>query len=124
MGDMSPNFNRSEFACKCGCGLDGIDPMFVWSLQHSRERVGIPYTIHSGCRCPAHNKAEGGAETSAHVPRNDYPRVKCSDIGCNNMFDRKKILADVCTRFRHIGIHAKFIHVDDDPAKPDGVFTY
>ena len=25
MGDLTKNFSRSEFACKCGCGFDDID---------------------------------------------------------------------------------------------------
>ena len=120
----TPHFQQSEFACAC-CGLDCIDPMFVWSLEHSRISVGIPYVVTSGVRCDKHNKDVGGAATSAHVPREiDYPLVKCSDIRCDNMYDRKRMLQDMSKRFRHIGIAKTFIHVDDDPSKPEGIYLY
>lgn len=124
MGDLTVNFSRSEFACKCGCGLDSIDPSFVWKLQNSRDIVGVPYTITSGCRCQAHNARSGGAPSSAHVPRENYRNVRCADIACSDILTRKRILADVVKRFKHVGIARTFIHVDDDPEKPEGVFLY
>ena len=123
MGDMTKNFSRSEFACRDGCGLDRIDPDLVDELQASREAVGLPYAISSGCRCQKRNREEGGADDSAHTPR---PNGFCgaADIVCLDMLTRKKILADVTKRFRHIGIHKLFIHVDNDPGKPEGVYLY
>ena len=39
MGDLTANFSRAEFACKCGqCdGADSIGPDFVRQLQIGRE---------------------------------------------------------------------------------------
>jgi uncharacterized protein YcbK (DUF882 family) len=120
---MSPNFSREEFACKDQCGLDKIDPDLVDELQRSRDKAGIPYEVSSGCRCAGRNKQEGGADDSAHTLR---PNGFCgaADIECLDMLSRKKILADVTNRFRHIGIHKLFIHVDNDPTKPEGVYLY
>jgi uncharacterized protein YcbK (DUF882 family) len=67
MGDLSPHFSRSEFACKDGCGLDTPDPLLVSALEDLREKIGgIPITIISGCRCAKHNAKVGGVDASTH----------------------------------------------------------
>ena len=65
MGDITTNFSRHEFACECGCGFDRIHPHFVEDLQKGRNVFG-KMIIESGNRCPAHNKAIGGARNSIH----------------------------------------------------------
>lgn len=67
MGDISKNFNRKEFACKCGCGKDNIDPRVVNMCQTIRDAIGVPIRISSGCRCEKHNKNVGGVANSYHV---------------------------------------------------------
>lgn len=67
MGDMSRNFNRSEFACRCGCGFDNINPELIKRLELAREHFGAPIIVSSGCRCPKRNRAVGGALNSKHV---------------------------------------------------------
>ena len=39
MGDLTDNFSRSEFACKCGCGADAISLDLVERLQLLRRKV-------------------------------------------------------------------------------------
>ncbi len=67
MGDLSKNFNRSEFACKgkncCGHSA-AVHPDLVDALQALRDHIGKPLSITSGFRCNRHNKAVGGAEQS------------------------------------------------------------
>lgn len=67
MGDLSNNFNRSEFACKCGCGFDTVDAGLIDSLELLRGGQGLPVIITSGCRCPSHNASVGGASDSQHL---------------------------------------------------------
>ena len=67
MGDLSKNFNREEFACKCGCGHDNVSPVLVNLLQEIRDYIDRAVHVHSGCRCEAHNKAVGGVSNSAHI---------------------------------------------------------
>lgn len=55
MGDLSKNFDRSEFACKCGCGYDTVDIALVHALEDAREHFNSPISINSGARCRAHN---------------------------------------------------------------------
>lgn len=66
MGDISKHFNRSEFACKCGCGFDVVDVELVNTLETLRQLLG-PVSINSGCRCKAHNDSVGGSPHSQHL---------------------------------------------------------
>ena len=66
MGDISKNFSRSEFACKCGCGFATVDVELIEVLERIRQEFKKPITINSGCRCEAHNKSIGGADGSKH----------------------------------------------------------
>ena len=66
MGDVSKNFSRREFACKCGCGFDAVDVDLLVGLQKLRDLAGAGIKINSACRCEAHNKKVGGASKSRH----------------------------------------------------------
>ncbi len=63
----SKYFNRSEFACQCGCGFNTIDYAVVDALEVIREHFDQPVTVTSGCRCKSHNKAVGGSTGSQHL---------------------------------------------------------
>ena len=65
MGKLSPNFEREEFACRCGCGFDTVDAELIEMVQAARDELG-PIKINSACRCEVHNRKEGGAENSQH----------------------------------------------------------
>ena len=67
MGDLSKNFSRHEFACKCGCGADEVSPKLIETLQTLRTLTNSPITITSGRRCQSHNATVGGVANSQHV---------------------------------------------------------
>ena len=67
MGDLSKNFNRYEFACKCGRGFDSVSLELVRGLQELRDQFNEPVIITSGCRCVAWNKKVGGVVGSQHT---------------------------------------------------------
>lgn len=67
MGDVSRHFSRHEFACKDGCGFQVVDKELLDVLEDARTHFGTAVTINCACRCPAHNKAVGGAEHSQHL---------------------------------------------------------
>lgn len=66
MGNLSINFNREEFECKCGCGFNAADYELVQVLEQVREFFDEPIIITSGCRCDDHNRKIGGAYESKH----------------------------------------------------------
>jgi len=109
------NFRPAEFECKC-CGEVVLDNSFVQTLDLARTLASIPFTITSGYRCEAHNKAVGGKPTSSHTIG------KASDIKVSGSRERFYILsALVDAGFSRIGIGSNFIHVDNDNNKADSV---
>lgn len=106
MGDISHNFNRSEFACKCLCGFDTVDTKLLSMVQDLRNVFG-PITISSGCRCPEHNAKEGGSDKSQHLKGRaadlHFSGVELSDV------------ADFINEYypgTGMGIYNTFIHLD------------
>lgn len=67
MGDLTKNFSRSEFACKCGCGFDTIDYKVLNELQGIRNVFDATVKVNSACRCAKHNKVVGGKSSSQHL---------------------------------------------------------
>lgn len=59
------------FTCKCGCGLNTINPELVGRLKMIEDIIEQPITITSGCRCSLHNARVGGAKDSYHLPGKD-----------------------------------------------------
>lgn len=66
MGDMTRNFSRAEFKCRC-CDADHINPMLVQILQAVRDHFDAPVRISSGVRCAKRNAKVGGAKHSQHL---------------------------------------------------------
>lgn len=92
---MTRNLSRSEFSCKCGCGLDTVD----WDLpkviqeavdyfQNRYPEQDIRVKINSGNRCTEYNKAVSGSSKSQHV------RCKAADIVIYDKISGKDIHAD------------------------------
>lgn len=80
MGDLSKNFSRAEFACRCGCGCDTVDAELIRVLEDLRRCLfSHPITITSGCRCPKHNMEVGGEIDSQHM------KGKAADIVVEDM---------------------------------------
>lgn len=111
MGDLSKNFSRYEFVCRCGCGFVLIQPELILKLQALRDRTG-PIRINSACRCQKHNLYSGGKPTSSHL------KGWAVDIACTENRERFLFL-EACFRegFNRIGVGRGFIHVDLDPDK-------
>ena len=64
---ITPNFDSTEFTCKCGCGRNKINERFVERLQMLRNKIGAPINVTSGFRCPTHSIRVGGSYNDAHT---------------------------------------------------------
>lgn len=61
-------FKKSEFTCKCGCGLNNIDLKLVKILEKIREHYNKPLVVTSGCRCKKKNDSlKGSSPNSRHL---------------------------------------------------------
>ena len=61
------HFKKSEFTCKCGCGLKNIQLEFVKIADEVRVHFGNSAIVTSGSRCPKHNAEVGGVANSRHL---------------------------------------------------------
>lgn len=67
MGDLSKNFSRTEYECKCGCGFNTVDVELNRVMQELCNHYGKKIIITSGNRCAAYNHiVPGAAKDSQH----------------------------------------------------------
>lgn len=117
---ISKNFKRSEFACKCGCGMDTVDYALLHGLEALRENLttlagsDVRIRITSGNRCRTYNDKVGGEVFSQHL------RSRAADIQCEQLVDGQwepiapGIIADEAEKlpFGGVGRYNTFTHVD------------
>ena len=112
-------FKQREFSCKCdqcGLGFEHMDAMLLLQINSARERAGVPFVFNSAMRCEKRNKAEGGDENSSHL------RGYAVDIATPDNYARFKILGSLIeVGFKRFDVHESFIHVDNDPDKPEEI---
>lgn len=118
MGDLSRNFNRSEFECGDCCGKADIRADLIRRLQNARDEYSKPISINSGYRCPSHNRAIGGDSYSAHM------FGFAVDINVQDSHHRWELIPILLKHFKRMGIYSSWIHVDCDPGKPLEVVWY
>lgn len=119
MGDLSRNFTRAEFACRCGCGQDAVSLELVTKFQKVRDYFG-PLRLTSGFRCPEHNRRQGGVPNSAHLAG------LAVDLECTLSLSRYILIARLMEAgFQRIGIGKTFMHADLDTTKvKPSIWTY
>jgi len=110
---MMKHFLRSEFACNCGCGLDVVDEGLAEVCDAVRKHFGKPVKVNSGCRCAAHNKAEGGREKTKDSVGSQHLYGRAADIVVKGVTAK-----DVQLWVKHtfpeisVGHYSTFTHVD------------
>ena len=109
-------FKEKPWACKCGCGYDVMNPVFVHALNAARHRAGVPFVINSACRCIPHNLAEGGKPDSDHLTGDG------ADIQTPTSRMRFSVLEALLNMgITRIGIARTYIHAGYNPANPQKV---
>ena len=113
MGDISENFNRSEFACKCNCGFDTVDTATLKILENIRKHFNAPVEVTSGCRCESYNKAVGGKKHSQHL------RGRAADIQVegHSPIAVKEYAEYIMPDWGGIGLYNTFTHIDTRSGK-------
>lgn len=119
LGDLSANFNRSEFACKCGCGANNVSMVLVDKLQKLRDAVGRAIVINSACRCHDHNARVGGVMDSAHLS-SELEACEAADIKIKNGHEAFSLVGFIYfyKLFKRVFIEQGCVHVDIDETKP------
>jgi len=105
-------FKKSEFDCKCGCGLNNMSKEFVGWLEFVRTVLDAPIIITSGSRCQTHNNSVGGSKTSSHLTG------LAADIEVKNSESRLNLVFALAqSHITRVGIGKNFLHVDIDKNK-------
>lgn len=118
MGNISKNFDRAEFMCKCGCGKALYNERFLEKLQTLRDYIKTPITISSGYRCRKHDIAVGGSGTGTHT------LGIAADISAKGYTAKKLAYCAEQLGFGGIGIiNNMYLHVDMRDESGHG-FTY
>jgi uncharacterized protein YcbK (DUF882 family) len=114
------HFNISEFDSPDEPGSGQyMDDEFLEMLDNARHMAGIPFKINSGYRTKEHNREVGGLRNSAHLDG------FAADISATTSRERMWIVASLLEAgFNRIGIGKTFIHVDNDPHKPEEVMWH
>ena len=115
MGNLTENFDREEYACKCGCGRDDIKDDLAIKVQMVRNIIKRGIVISSGIRCARHNGNIGASETSSHIGG------WAAALGYKGSGERYQLLNAAFQIFDRVGIAKNFIHVDVDANKTAGV---
>lgn len=114
MGDLSPHFNRSEFACRCGCGFNTVDHELLSVLEEMRMYYLRPVFINSACRCLEHNREVGSKDTSQHV------RARAADVRVEGVEPPQvqSYLQAIYPYVYGIGAYTTFTHIDTRSGGP------
>lgn len=116
MGDLTRNFNLSEFRCKDGTG---VPPEYLCNvrvlatnLQVIRDIIDEPLVIVSGYRTPEHNRTCGGAKHSQHLT------ASAADIRCAGLppVELRQVILDLIESGEimqgGLGLYDTFVHYD------------
>jgi Peptidase M15. len=127
---LSDNFDSNEFRCPCkACtGIESIvAPELIENLEKLRALLNADIkpgekehglTVTSGCRCPDHNKKEGGATSSRHLYDPTTGKAgQAADIFCTTRPTREVYQAALTIPgFKGIGLAPPQMAIPPDPS--------
>jgi len=119
LGDLTLNFSKWEFRCKCGCPRTVLDMDFIQKLQDARSIAGVPFHINSGYRCEAHNASIVGDPESLHLTG------EAADIKTPNSAHAFVIHSSLCTvGLKRFKLYPGHIHTDTGRGKVKNVLMW
>lgn len=115
-GNLSPDFRKSEFACKCNrCKTVTVDTELVDILQRIRDHFRKPVNINSGYRCKEHNADVGGDPNSSHM------QGMAADIRVVDITPREVAKFAESIGVKRIGLYegdeGEFVHIGSGKSK-------
>ncbi len=105
---ISEHFRRSEFRCRCGCGLATVDYELLIVLEEMRYQLKAPVTIVSGHRCEKHNTSVKGAKKSKHL------EGRAVDIRVKG-YTSREVYTYLEFRYPYrygMGLYSAWVHID------------
>ena len=125
LGDLSTNFWKSEFRCKCKkCRRKKVrvSQLLIFKLEMLRIALGNkPVIVNSGNRCPEENKRVGGVPNSEHIPD---PDGEAADIKIKGIKPIDIGLAAEKIGGMRIGIAKTYAHLDVKTPSPSKFWIY
>ena len=110
-------FSQADFdRCVPPCKITDMDADTLRMFDLAREIAGIPFVVNSAYRTREHELSRGRDGESAHVSGH------AMDIAATDSRSRYIVMFALHKAgFTRIGIHARFIHADNDKTKADRV---
>lgn len=109
-------FQRSEFACRCGCGRNEIPDDFIHDMDDLREACGFPLVINSGWRCENHPKELAKDRPGQH-------NRAAADVRAVNGHQLYIIQENAyALGFRGVAAGKGFVHIDTRSTKTSWVY--
>ncbi len=122
MGDLSKNFDRASFGCKCDypeCEDIAVDSELLGVLQEARDYFNSPLTINCSYRCRAHNtdvliEEAGKTREEAEKSKSQHLLGKAADIKVRGVHAHK-VYAYFDEKYQGkygVGKYNSFCHID------------
>ena len=108
-----PHFTHAELKCKCGCGENKMDDVFMSKIENLRAAWGKPMKVSSAYRCQKYN-----SEVSSTGLTGPHTTGKAIDFAIAGDQAFHLVEAAIIHKFTGIGVSQKgdwdkrFIHID------------
>ena len=86
MGDLSKDFSRNEYSCKCGCGFSSVNRKIVEIVLDVEEHWGKDVEVITACRCRFFNSSYPGAARDTLHPEGKAIDIRIEGVEPEELF--------------------------------------